>query len=91
MHNMSYEVKYRHIYIKISEYISSVGKVETYKQFVIPIIKKVIKIYLIFRKGIINEREKMLCDEYIRSLKKILIIIEEKIRCYENFQEIEMN
>lgn len=91
MYEINYEVRYRSIYIKICEYVTSVGKIETYRKFVIPIIKKVIKNYSIFRKEIINEQERKVCDEYIRSMRKILIIIEEKIRCYENFQEIEMH
>ncbi len=37
---VNYEVRYRHIYMKISEFVASTGKVEVYKNFLIPIIKK---------------------------------------------------
>lgn len=91
MLQVSYEVRYRHIYMKISEFVTSAGKVEVYKNFLIPIIKKVIKNYTRFRKEIADEQERKVCDEYIQSIRKILILLEKKTRCYEYNRENELD
>ena len=77
--------------MKISEYVASVGKIEVYKKFLIPIIKKIIKNYSRFRLEIIEEEEKRVCDEYIQSIRKILILLEKKTRCYEYNRENELD
>lgn len=87
---MNYEVRYRHIYMKISEYVASVGKIEVYKKFLIPIIKKIIKNYSRFRLEIIEEKEQKVCDEYIQSLRKILILVEKRVRYHEQEREYEL-
>ena len=91
MLQVNYEVRYRHIYMKISEFVASAGKVEVYKNFLIPIIKKIIKNYSRFRKEIADEQERMVCDEYIQSIRKILILLEKKVRCHEYNRENEFD
>jgi len=91
MLQVNYEVRYRHIYMKISEFVASAGKIEVYKNFLIPIIKKIIKNYSRFRNEIADEQERIVCDEYIQSIRKILISLEKKVRYYECNRENELD
>ena len=85
-----YEIRYRHIYMKVCEFVSSTDKIEVQKDFIVPIIKKVIKNYARFRTQITEEQERIVCDEYIRSMKRILYMLEKRIKLYEENLDCEI-
>ncbi len=84
-----YELSYRHIYIKISEFVLDVKNIAVYKNFAIPIVKKIIKNYDRFKINITSIEERRVCDEYIRSMEKLINIMQRKIDFYEKYQGLE--
>lgn len=92
MENVNYATRYRHIYIKICEFILSVKSVSVFKEFAIPLIRKIIRNYNNrFKAEIMLEKERMICDEYIKSLEKLVEIMQSKINIYEKNREIELD
>lgn len=91
MSKLNYEEKYRDIYINISEFVLSIQKIVIYKNYAIPLINKIIKNYLKFRIKIDSLRERRVCDEYIKSLKKLVEIMEKKISSYEKYREKQLD
>lgn len=88
MEKGNYETRYRHIYIKMSEFVLSVQKMSAYKEYAIPILNKVIKNYEDrFKQKIISINERRVCDEYIKSLANLVEIMRRKISSYEKYQK----
>ena len=82
MSNINYEEKYREIYINVSEFVLSIQKIVIYKNYAIPLINKIIKNYLKFRIKIDSPNERRACDEYMKSLKKLVEIMKKKIKLH---------
>lgn len=92
MEKENYETRYRHIYIKMSEFVLSVQKISVYKEYAIPILNKVIKNYEErFKQKISSTNERMVCDEYIKSLSNLVEIIKRKISSYEKYQKNQLD
>ena len=91
MSNINYEEKYREIYINVSEFVLSIQKIVIYKNYAIPIINKIIKNYQNFRIKIDSPNERRACDEYMKSLKKMVEIMEKKISSYEKYREEQLD
>lgn len=91
MSNINYEEKYREIYINVSEFVLSIQKIVIYKNYAIPLINKIIKNYQNFRIKIDSPNERRACDEYMKSLKKMVEIMEKKISSYEKYREEQLD
>lgn len=91
MSNINYEEKYREIYINVSEFVLSVQKIVIYKNYAIPLINKIIKNYQKFRIKIDSTNERRACDEYMKSLKKMVEIMKKKISSYEKYREKQLD
>lgn len=91
MSNINYEEKYREIYINVSEFVLSVQKIVIYKNYAIPLINKIIKNYQKFRIKIDSPNERRACDEYMKSLKKLVEIMKKKISSYEKYREEQLD
>jgi len=89
--SIDYELKYRHIYIKVSEFVLSAKSVAVYKDFAIPLVKKIIKNYDRFRINITNIEERRVCDDYIESMKRLVEIMQRKVIFYEKYQGMELD
>ena len=87
----NYETRYRHIYIKVSEFIVSIQKISVYKDYAIPLVKKIIKNYDRFRIEINSSEERGVCDEYIKSLSNLVEIMQRKISSYEKYQKQQLD
>ena len=86
---IDYELKYRHIYIKVSEFVLSAKSIAVYKDIAIPLVKKIIKNYDRFRINITDIEERRVCDDYIKSMQKIVDIMQRKVIFYEKYQGLE--
>lgn len=86
---IDYELKYRHIYIKVSEFILSAKSIAVYKDIAIPLVKKIIKNYDRFRINITDIEERRVCDDYIKSMQKLVDIMQRKVIFYEKYQGLE--
>ena len=86
---IDYELKYRHIYIKVSEFALSAKSIAVYKDIAIPLVKKIIKNYDRFRINITDIEERRVCDDYIKSMQKIVDIMQRKVIFYEKYQGLE--
>lgn len=88
MEKGNYETRYRHIYIKMSEFVLSVQKMSVYRDYAIPLLNKVIHNYNNrFKQDISSINERKICDEYIKSLSKLIDIMKRKISSYEEYRE----
>lgn len=72
---ISYEDRYRQIYMKVVEFIISTKNIPMCRENIIPLIKKIIKNYERFKLEIKDEREMKICDEYIKSFGKLIEIM----------------
>lgn len=89
---IDYELRYRHIYIKMSEFALSVQKMSVYKEYAIPILNKVIKNYEgRFKQKITSINERRVCDEYIKSISNLVEIMKRKISSYEKYQKNQLD
>ena len=86
---IDYELKYRHIYIKVSEFVLSAKSIAVYKDIAIPLVKKIIKNYDRFRINITDIEERRVCDDYIKSMQKLVDIMQRKVIFYEKYQGLE--
>ena len=86
---IDYELKYRHIYIKVSEFVLASKSIAVYKDIAIPLVKKIIKNYDRFRINITDIEERRVCDDYIKSMQKIVDIMQRKVIFYEKYQGLE--
>ena len=86
---IDYELKYRHIFIKVSEFILSANSIAVYKDVAIPLVKKIFKNYDRFRINITDIEERRACDDYIKSMQKLVDIMQRKVIFYEKYQGIE--
>ncbi len=92
MEKGNYETRYRHIYIKMSEFVLSVQKMSVYKEYAIPILNKVIKNYEErFKQKITSINERIVCDEYVKSISNLVKIMERKISSYEKYQKNQLD
>ena len=91
MSKINYEEKYREIYINVSEFALAIQKIVIYKNYAIPLVSKIIKNYPKFRSKIDSPRERRACDEYIKSLEKLVEIMQKKISSYEKYREEQLD